>query len=81
MSRESAILWLATQTYGRCPANNVDLNLPVSRQCPLGVELAAMIDAPSAVSFSCPQYRNTECSCPIEDEKIDLFLQIAEANP
>ena len=45
------------------------------------VELAAMIDAPSAVSFSCPQYRNTECSCPIEDEKIDLFLQIEEANP
>jgi len=67
-------MWLATQTYGRCPALNRDFNLPVSRQCPLAAELARLIGEYSTIPFDCDHYR---CDCLIEEEKIDQFLQIA----
>ena len=76
ITRESARIWLATMTHGRCPAHSIDLDLAVARQCPLASELAKLIGEYSTIPFDCAQYK---CGCPIEEEKIDQFLQIDDA--
>ena len=70
-------LWLASKTYNQCPAFWERIDLGVSRQCPLAVEIADMIGEYSTVPFICEQYRN---GCPIEDRMIEETLNLMEVS-
>ena len=76
---------------GRCPAYNVNLNLPLSRYCPLAVECWKLTQGDYlGLPFDCANYRINEqeelkksprdrrSRCPLEDRMIELALIEAE---
>jgi hypothetical protein len=77
---------LYASSAGRCPAFNVDLNLELSRYCPLACECWKVTQKEYlGLPFDCRNYRakpvagvrpsNQISPCPIENEMINLALQ------
>ena len=67
-------------SWGKCAPNNYDLNLPLSRVCPLAGEVYKLIGVDFAVppSFACAAFRKQ--SCPAESWVVDAVVTLAEEN-
>jgi len=61
------------QGWGRCPHTGVDLNLPLSRVCPLVSEVNHLLREPTGTpSFLCAEHNRG--TCPAADRIITLAL-------
>lgn len=62
-------------SWGNCPAYNVQIFLQISRVCPLAAEIYEFLDeiSPLPIGFNCKSHR--ERKCPLEKEMISAALK------